>query len=98
MKRCVFSAGAQADLAGIQDFIAASSPHTAARFVERIEALCRSIADAPDMGRPRDELVSGLPSVPIGSYVVFYRTLGDAIQIVRVVHGYRNLWALFRRQ
>jgi len=43
------------------------------------------------MGRTRDELVPGLRSLPFGRYVIFYRALDDGSEIVRVLHGARDL-------
>ena len=39
----------------------------------------------------REELASGLRSFPVRRYVVFYRPLVDAIEVVRVLHGARDV-------
>lgn len=45
----------------------------------------------PDAGRNRDDIRPGLHSFVVGRYVVFY-TRGDAvIDIVRVLHGARDI-------
>jgi toxin ParE1/3/4 len=43
------------------------------------------------MGRRRDELAPGLQSFPLGRYVIFYRALPAATEIVRVLHGARDV-------
>jgi len=43
------------------------------------------------MGRTRDELVPRLRSLPFGRCVIFYRALDDGAEIVRVLHGARDL-------
>jgi len=48
------------------------------------------------MGRLRDELADGLRSFPVGRYVIFYRPIPKGIEIVRVLHGARDLDAIFR--
>ena len=48
-------------------------------------------ATQPQMGRPRDELSTGLRSLPHGRYVVFYVPLADGIEVVRVLHGSRDI-------
>lgn len=45
------------------------------------------------MGRLRGELATGLRSFPVGRYVIFYRALSNGIEIVRVLHGARDLSA-----
>jgi toxin ParE1/3/4 len=43
----------------------------------------------------RDDLADGLRSIPFGAYLIFYRLYTDEIRIERVLHGARNLNALF---
>lgn len=47
------------------------------------------------MGRRRDELLPSLRSFPVEDYLIFYRSIEDGIDILRVVSGYRDLEALF---
>lgn len=68
---------------------------TSDRFVDRLFATFSLLAQSPLMGRSRDDLSSGIRSFPVGSYLVLYRLLEDSIEIARVVHGSRDLPALF---
>jgi len=47
------------------------------------------------MGRARDELEVGLRSFPVGRYAIFYLPIPDGVEIVRVLHGARDLDAIF---
>jgi toxin ParE1/3/4 len=49
----------------------------------------------PLFGRARDELKAGLRSFVVRKYIVFYRIWQDTPVVVRVVHGSRDLEALF---
>jgi toxin ParE1/3/4 len=49
----------------------------------------------PLFGRARDELKMGLRSFVAQKYVVFYRIWQNTPVVVRVVHGSRDLEALF---
>jgi plasmid stabilization system protein ParE len=49
----------------------------------------------PELGRSRDELCQGCRSLLVKKYLVFYRLLPNAIEIVRVLHGSRNLPEFF---
>ncbi len=53
------------------------------------------MATQPMMGRARDELALGVRSFPFGRYVVFYVPLDDGIDVVRVLHGARDIDAVF---
>ena len=86
---------AEADLDDIWWYIAQDNPEAADRLLDRIEERCRSLARFPEMGASRGELMSGLRSLPIGNYVVFYLRIEDGIEIVRVLPGMRDIDAFF---
>lgn len=91
MPQLRFTENAERDLADIGNFIARDNPINAARFVARVEEHCQLLAAHPLLGRARDELVPGLRSLTFGRYVIFYRALDDGAEIVRVLHGARDL-------
>jgi toxin ParE1/3/4 len=86
---------AQSDLVEIWDYIADDSEARADAFLDRIDQKFRTLAQRPGLGRARDELAEGLRSFPVGRYVVFYRPLPEGVEIVRVLHGARDLTAAF---
>ncbi len=47
------------------------------------------------MGRSRDELAAGIRSFPTGNYIVLYRVVGENVEIVRVLHGRRDIERAF---
>ncbi len=49
------------------------------------------LAANPLAGRARSELHEGLRSFPVGSYVVFYSPTPEGVEIVRVLHGRRDI-------
>jgi toxin ParE1/3/4 len=67
----------------------------ATALIRTIERKLRLLAGQPQMGRAREELRAGLHSFPVKPYVIFYQPLPDGILVVRVVHGRRDLDALF---
>lgn len=69
---------------------------TANRFVKRIMARCRKTGDAPNGGRPRDDLAPGLRTVPFEHSAVIAYHVTEAVEIVNVFYGGRNYEALFR--
>lgn len=93
-----FSTAARDDLASISEYIAESSGSrtTAERFAGELRQKCRDLAAAPIMmGRPRRELRPDLRSHPIGNYVIFFRYVGDALEIVNVLAASRDIEAFF---
>ena len=47
------------------------------------------------MGRARPELGDGLRSAPFESYVIFFRYVGERFEVVDILHGRRDVDALF---
>lgn len=83
MALCRFTATARDDTDGI---------------LARLEQQARKLAQAPGIGRPRAELRPGLRSCVVGSYVIFYRAIPDGIEVIRVLHGRRDIEAIFAEE
>ncbi len=75
--------------------IAEENPAAADRWLDIIDEKCRLLSQMPELGRRRDDLASGLRSFPVGNFVVFYRPIADGIQIIRILHGARDIPTLF---
>lgn len=86
---------AGADLIEIWSYIADDSVANADAFVDRLYETLQALGRQPGSGRRRDELAPGMRSFPYGHYVIFYRALADAIEIVRVLHGARDVESIF---
>ena len=92
----VLSPLALRDLGEIDDYIGAENRSAAERLLATIEGACTMLAENPAAGRRRDDLLPGIRSFPVGSYVDFYRQVGDGIEILRVLHGRRDIDRAFR--
>jgi toxin ParE1/3/4 len=66
--------------------------------VDRLDEQFRMLAAQPMMGRAREELAPGVRSFPFGRYVVFYMPLDDGIDVVRVLHGARDIDVVFKSE
>ena len=86
---------AAADIFEIWDYIADDSLVAADRWVDRLDEQFGLLATQPLMGSARDELAPGVRSFPFGRYVIFYAPLDDGIDVVRVLHGARDIDAVF---
>jgi toxin ParE1/3/4 len=86
---------AEADIFEIWDYIADDSMEAADRWVDQLDEKFQLIATQPMMGRAREELVPGLRSFPFRRYVIFYMPTGAGIDVVRVLHGARDIDAAF---
>jgi len=93
----VFSPLATADLQNIGQYIAKDNFQAALTLVDRLESRCKDAVANPRIGRNRLELQRGLRSLTEGDYVIFYRTLDSTIEIVRIVHGRRDLAKVLKK-
>jgi toxin ParE1/3/4 len=98
MKACFFSPRARSDFSDILDYKSESDPDSGLDFVTRLQLTCDQLAQMPGMGRKRDDLARGLRSFPVEKYLIFYRPVKDDIEIVRVLHGSRNIEKIFSEQ
>ncbi|MET7245736.1 type II toxin-antitoxin system RelE/ParE family toxin [Methylobacterium sp. EM32] len=93
-----YRAEAQADLRDIFRVVmrASRNVRTTRGFVQRIKDRCERIGDAPHGGRPRDDLESGLRTVPFEhSAVIAYRVEPNRVRITNVFYGGQDFEALF---
>lgn len=95
MLSVTFSPKSRQDLIDIGDHIAKDSRANARRFVAKLMDQCQRIGIAPLAYPGREDLAPGLRMAPMGRYVVFFRVPGGTVRIERVLHGARDLPAIF---
>jgi toxin ParE1/3/4 len=86
---------AEEDLIDIWIYIAQDNPGAADRVLDDIDERFHALADNPLMGRLRPDIAPELRYFTVGKYLILYRTVQDGVQIVRVIHGARDLPHLF---
>ena len=95
MTNLIVSPEAEQDLIDIWLYIAEDQPTNADRFLERLEKKAKRLAEFSDLGIDRTELNPGLKSVPLDRYVLYYCTTEKGIELVRVLHGSRDVSLVF---
>ena len=95
MQELQFTFRARRDIFGIGEFISRDSPVQAIRFIAKLEEHCWLLASRPLIGRPRNDLASGLRSISFGKYVIFFRPISGGAEIMRVIHSARDLRQAF---
>jgi len=95
MTRVHFTRAAREDLIAIWTHIAEDNPQAADRVLDRLEEAANRLADNPQMGPARDDIRPGLRYLVSGSYLLLYRITTGGIEIVRAVHGRRDLNGMF---
>lgn len=96
MSHFVLTAQSRLDLLNIWNYIAEDSIDAADRLLQSFYDAFTGLADMPGKGHVREELVDPRHRVwSVHSYLVIYRAETKPLQIVSVVHGARDLRALF---
>ena len=94
--RIRFREAAENDLDDIWHFIALDDPQAATTLVDSICEHIKLLLTSPGAGRKRDELALGLRSWSVTyPYIVFYLVTKTEMQVVRILHGSRDLPKLF---
>ena len=100
--RILRSPDAGRDIVEIGSFIAEDSIEFADLFLEAVETTLLALAKMPRAGATRTFRNPQFVDVRIWrvkdfeKYLIFYRALDEGIQVLRVVHGARDLEDLFR--
>lgn len=96
MNRYYLTPLAAADVENIWDFVAQDSIDAAERVLDDIFRAMEALADMPGMGHVREDLANEALLVwPVHSYLIVYRSVRPDLEVVRVVSGFRDLFALF---
>jgi toxin ParE1/3/4 len=90
-----FSPLAAKDVENIGDYIFNDSAQAAVAFINALRLRCEKISVAPKSGVARPELGENVRSIPFGNYLIFYQLEDHAIRIERVLHGARDIGAVF---
>jgi toxin ParE1/3/4 len=69
----------------------------ATRFVAAVEAAFEPLRRLPLSGAPREQFAPGLRVIFHGAYAIYYTPRPEALVIVRVLHGARDITTLSER-
>lgn len=98
MARILWSPTGRQSLVDIAQYVVEQSEslETGIKFIDVIEDKCKTYAQFPGAGIPREDLGKGRRCFVVGSYVVIYRPIDDGIRVILVAHGYQDLYSLIR--
>lgn len=92
---------AENDVAENARYLQDKNVEAAIRFLDAFDAAIKLIASSPGIGGSchfQNSLFDGIRVWPIGgfkNYLIFYRELPDEVEVVRVIHGARDLTSIF---
>jgi toxin ParE1/3/4 len=92
-----FLPAGERDVDAIADYIAHDSLDSALRFYDAVQSDAQKLAAMPGMGPAcefRNPATVGIRFWPLGgfrNYLLFYRPLSDGVEVIRVLHGARDV-------
>lgn len=95
MPSLIISPEAEQDLLDIWLYITEDSSVNADRFLDRLEGKALKLAEFTQIGIDRLELAPDLKSFPVDRYVLYYRANIGGIELIRVLHGSRDINRVF---
>jgi len=99
MPAYVLSPDALQDLQDIWDYVALDSVDAADQLEDEFFNAFEKLARRPRMGHTRRDLTErDVRFWPNGSYLIVYREHPDALQIVAVLHGARDIPEIIRKR
>jgi plasmid stabilization system protein ParE len=99
MSAYVLSPDAMEDLQDVWDFIASDNIPAADKLENEFFEAFEMLAERPRIGHTRPDLTErDVRFWPIGSYLIVYRSIPTALQIVAVLHGARDVAEVIRKR
>ena len=91
-RKVFFRPNAEADLATLYDYIAGElGSAVAIAYFDRIEAACLTLADTPERGTRRDDILPDLRTMGFERRVtIAFRVLKTRVEIVTIAYGGRD--------
>ena len=86
---------ARLDLKEVYRYIAEINPAAATEVVREVAGKAMLLSEAPRIGQPAEHLFPELRRFPVGSFLIFYRPTNRGIEIVRILHGARDIESIF---
>jgi toxin ParE1/3/4 len=86
------------DLKEIADYYTGNNIEAGEKFFRQFDRRCEQLVSFPNIGRSYGEIRPDLRGLPLDGYIIFYRILGNGIEILRVVNARRDLPAIFQDQ
>lgn len=96
MSEPIIAEEARADLDEAWDYLSTRSPKAADKLIDRFAKSARVHARFPESGRSRNEIAPDLRSFVVAPYVAFYRPKEDTIEVLRFLHGRRDVERILR--
>ena len=92
MSRFVLTPAAEGDLLKIIEYLEGDNPNAVLKVVDALDQAMQRLAENSAIGHVRPDLTNGdVRFWPVFKYLVVYRPATKPLEIVRVLHGRRDI-------
>ena len=92
MSRFVLTPAAEGDLLKIIEYLEGDNPNAVLKVVDALDQAMQRLAESPGIGHVRPDLTDeDVRFWPVFTYLVVYRPETKPLEIVRVLHGKRDV-------
>lgn len=98
MYKVVRTRQADTDLLNIWLYVATDNIEQADALLSKLDKRCQILSQYPEVGRKRKEIAPGVRSIREGNYQIFYRLKKQRVEVLRVIHGARDLKRIFQAE
>jgi len=95
MTQVIQSQQAKRDLLSIWAYIAEDNLNAADRLLDNIDDTCKLLGENPQLGQARPDISAKMRYFPVKNYLILYQEQPLGIEIIRVLHGSRDLQDIF---
>jgi toxin ParE1/3/4 len=95
MTKVIHTQKARFDLLSIWSYIAEDNPNAADKLLDTIDEKCTLLGENPKLGQARPDISQTMRYFPVKNYVILYQEQPLGVEIIRVLHGSRDLEAIF---
>ena len=95
MARYLINVLATQDLNDIADYFATYNVRAGEKFFKSFNQKCKQLVSFPNSGKNYKEIAPDLKGIALSGYIIFYRTIDDGVEILRVISGRRDLPVIF---
>lgn len=91
MRILVRTGAADTDLIDVWIYLAPRNLAAADQLLDTFQQAFERLLIYPESGQRRDDISPGLRHLTLGNHLILYRYDGEAVTILRVLHGRRNI-------
>ena len=91
MKKLTRTAQAELDLIDIWSFISDDNPNAADKLLRELDTKSQLLCKNPELGVAREDIAKKFRCLTYRNYLILYRIKPDSVEVVRYLHGARNL-------